>query len=484
MSPPATIEAHVAAIRDGTARISTGITEALRRISLQNQEIGALLHVMDDVAKARAADLQARVDAGDWPGPLTGVPMVLKDNIMLAGAPTTAGSRILAGHEPIYTATAAARLEAAGAIIIGKANLDEFAMGSSNEFGAFGAARNPYDLARVPGGSSGGSAASIAAGFALGALGSDTGGSVRQPAAFCGLVGLKPQYGAVSRFGLIAFASSLDQIGPLARTPRDCALLYNAISGDDPRDATSCAERRPIDLAALGDARHARFGIPTAWLSEGLDRAVAGAFTRSCDEMSALGVEIVPVALPDAALGIATYHVIANAEASANLARYDGVRYGYRAPQAPDLCALYERTRSAGFGAEVKRRILLGTFVLSAGYYEAYYRKASRVRAQLRAAYEEIFRDVDALFLPTTPAPAFPLGEKLADPLQMYLCDLFTVTANLTGFPAVSFPMGLTESGLPLGAQLCGPARGEAQILGWAQRFTKGQPLPLPGEAR
>lgn len=481
MSLGATIETHVGAVRAGRVRIRTGIAESLRRISQHNEEIGALLHVMDEPALTRAEALQNRVDAGDWPGELTGVPIIIKDNIAYRGAPTTAGSRILAGHRSIYTATAAARLEAAGAIIVGKANLDEFAMGSSNEFGAYGAARNPYDPTRVPGGSSGGSAAGIAAGFALGALGSDTGGSVRQPAAFCGLVGLKPHYGAVSRYGLIAFASSLDQIGPLARTPRDCALLFNAIAGPDPRDATSCPTIEAIDISAWDDAPRLCCGVPTL---EGLDDEVAEALQRTREELGALGVEIVPVALPDPQLGIATYHVIANAEASANLARYDGVRYGARAPAAPDLTALYARTRSAGFGPEVKRRILLGTYVLSAGYYEAFYRKATCVRAQLRAAYAEIFARVDCLFLPTTPTPAFPLGEKLADPLQMYRCDLFTVAANLTGFPAVSFPMGRTAAGLPLGGQLCGPAHSEGLILGLAHRLMRGAPCPRPGEER
>ncbi len=440
-----------------------GALEACRkRIRQWNPKIGALLHVMDEPARRDS-------------GPLAGVPVAIKDNICVADHPTTAGSRMLDGFRPLYTATAVRRLEEAGAVIVGKASLDEFGMGSSNEHSAFGPVRNPYDPERVPGGSSGGSAAAVASGMALGALGSDTGGSVRQPAAFCGLVGLKPQYGAVSRFGLIAFGSSLDQIGPMARTGRDCAALFRVICGHDRRDATSDPRpRSPASFAAV------RLGVPEdAWL-EGVEPDVAAALASAAERFRQLGARIETIALPDPAQALAAYTVLANAEASSNLARYDGVRYGYRVEGAGDLGRLYRATRGRGFGPEVKRRILLGTFVLSAGYQDAYYIKAQKVRARLQEAYGRRLRRLDAILTPTTPSCAFRLGEKLDDPVAMYQCDRFTIPANLTGLPAVSFPIGTSRAGLPIGGQLMGRARSELALLDLVDRFDGGVPFPFP----
>ncbi len=477
---PETIDSHLRGVRAGSVRIPERIDALLGRIRQHDPRIGAFLHVMDAEARSAAEQLQSRVERGEWPGPLTGVPIAVKDNICVQGHPTTAASRILTGFTPLYTATAVERLRQAGAIVIGKTNLDEFAMGSSNEHSAVHAVHNPHDLGRVPGGSSGGSAAAIAAGMALGALGSDTGGSVRQPAAFCGLVALKPQYGAVSRYGLIAFGSSLDQIAPMARTARDCARIENVIAGPDPHDATSLPERRPIDLDGLeAGIEGLRIGVPAGWVAKGLDAEVAALFESAGERFRARGARVLSVDLFDPEWGIAAYYILATAEASSNLARYDGVRYGYRAAGARDLASLYERTRGAGFGAEVKRRILLGTFVLSAGYYDAYYRRAMQVRAMIRTACEAVFARVDALLVPASPTPAFRLGEKLEDPLAMYLSDVFTVVPNLTGFPAVAFPVGRTAGGLPVGAQLFGPAESEARLLQLAHQATGGEALPL-----
>lgn len=478
---PSTIGALRDAVGSRAVRCPQVIDHYLRRINSDDNEIGAFLHVMADAARREAAALQVRLDRGEEPGPLAGAPIAVKDNISVADHPTTAASRILEGFVPIYTATAVERLRAAGAIVIGKTNLDEFAMGSSNEFSAFRPARNPYDPERVPGGSSGGSAAAIAAGLALGALGTDTGGSVRQPAAFCGLVALKPEYGAVSRYGLLAFGSSLDQIGPMARTAADCARIFNAIAGPDPLDATSRAPFTPIDPVSLeGDIAGRRLGVPSAWLVAGVDPEVRALFDRARERFRSLGVALVPVELAEPSWCLATYAILANAEASSNLARYDGVRYGYRAPEAERLAELYTHTRGSGFGPEVKRRILLGTFVLSAGYYEAYYAKAMRVRARIRAAYDAALTQVDAILAPATPTPAFRRGEKLDDPVSMYLSDCFTVLANLTGRPAVAFPIGCTRAGLPVGAQLFGRSGSEGRLLQLVHRFTAGEPLALP----
>jgi len=397
------------------------------------------------------------------------------------GIETTASSRILEGFVPPYNATVVDRLEAAGAVIIGKTNLDEFAMGSSTENSAFGPSRNPWADNRTPGGSSGGSAVAVAARLAPGALGSDTGGSIRQPAALTGIVGLKPTYGRVSRYGLLAFASSLDQIGPFGRTAEDAALLLEVIAGADPHDATAAQEPVPPYRSALtGDVSGLRIGIPRDVLSEGVDDSVLAAFNAGIDVLRARGATVVDVTLPHAKYGIPIYYLIATAEASSNLARYDGVRYGYRAHVDKDgrsegqpLRVMYERTRDEGFGAEVKRRIMLGTYVLSHGYYDAYYLKAQQVRTLLRQDYDEAFEVVDVIAMPTTPTPAFKLGEKTDDPLQMYLADIFTVSANLAGVPAISIPCGFSPDRLPIGLQLTGRMFDEATLLRAADAYQR-----------
>jgi aspartyl-tRNA(Asn)/glutamyl-tRNA(Gln) amidotransferase subunit A len=404
------------------------------------------------------------------------VPIALKDNLSTIGVPTTASSRILEGFVPPYDATVVQRLERAGAVIVGKTNLDEFAMGSSTENSAFGPSRNPWDLERTPGGSSGGSAVAVAACLVPAALGSDTGGSIRQPAALSGIVGLKPTYGRVSRYGLLAFASSLDQIGPLTRTAADAALLLQVIAGADPCDSTAAAEPVPDLRASLsGDVQGVRIGVPRGVLGEGVDEDVLRGFDRAVDVLRARGAQVIDVELPHARYAIPIYYLIATAEASSNLARYDGVRYGYRAPLSEDatLQEMYDRTRDQGFGAEVKRRIMLGTYVLSAGYYDAYYLKAQQVRTLLRRDYERAFEQVDMVAMPTTPTPAFKLGEKTDDPLQMYLADVFTVSANLAGLPGISVPCGFSRSNLPIGIQLTGRPFDEASLLRSADAYQR-----------
>ncbi len=436
----------------------------LGRIETVEPKVDAFLAVLGDRALDRARRLDQELARGAPPPPLAGVPIAVKDVLDLEGVPTTCGSKILEGYLPPFTATALARLEAQGAIVLGKTNMDEFAMGSSTENSAYKKTRNPWDLTRVPGGSSGGSAVAVAAGMAPLALGTDTGGSIRQPAALCGIYGLKPTYGRVSRYGLVAFASSLDQIGCLARSVDDLALAATALFGPDPKDATSSAEPPP-DFAAgeRAGAKDLRIGVPWGFLEEGVDEGTLRAFRASIEVLEAQGARTVEVSLPHAHHAIATYYIVATAEASSNLARYDGVRYGVRA-EARGLLAMYGETRDHGFGPEVKRRIILGTFVLSSGYYDAYYLRAQKVRTLIRRDFEAAFEACDVVATPTTPSPAFRLGEKTDDPLQMYLADIFTVPANLAGLPGLSIPAGFV-SGLPVGLQLVGRRFDEVTLL-------------------
>jgi aspartyl-tRNA(Asn)/glutamyl-tRNA(Gln) amidotransferase subunit A len=453
-------------VRTGEAT-ATAICEALlARIAAADPHLHAFVHVHDDAVLARARELDRRRDAlRDLP--LFGVPVAVKDNICTRGLRTTACSRILESFVPPYDATAIGRLEAAGAIVLGKTNCDEFAMGSSTENSAFGPTRNPWALDRIPGGSSGGSAAAVAARFAPVALGSDTGGSIRQPAALCGIVGLKPTYGRVSRYGLLAFGSSLDQIGPLARTVQDAADLFACLAGHDPRDATTVDEPVPDVHALEGGLAGVRIGVPRRLLADGLDTAVATAFGDALDVLVRQGATLVDIELPHASAAIPVYYLVATAEASSNLARYDGVRYTFRARLGADadVTTMYDRTRDEGFGPEVKRRIMLGTYVLSAGYYDAYYLKAQQVRTLIRRDYERAFLAVDAVVTPTCPSPAFRIGERVDDPLQMYLADVFTVSANLAGLPAISVPCGFSGDGLPIGLQLTARPFDEAGLL-------------------
>ena len=450
------------AIRRGDMSAEDACRRSLETISGKDQQLHAFLHVDHDGALARARALDR---SGQRAGRLHGVPVALKDNLCVRGMPATAGSRILDDYRPPEHATVVAALEREGAIFIGKTVCDEFAMGSSTEHCAFGPSRNPWNVERTPGGSSGGSAVAVAAGMTPIALGSDTGGSIRQPAALCGVLGLKPTYGRVSRFGLIAFASSLDQIGPLAQTAADLALVLDVISGADARDATSASrpETRFVDELTR-DVRGLRVGVPRHLLEEGLDPDVTAAFSASLDRLQAAGADVHDVELPHSRYAIPAYYLVATAEASSNLARYDGVRYGRRA-EASALADLYDRTRREGFGAEVKRRIMLGTYVLSAGYYDAYYVKAQQVRALIRRDFDRAFERVDVIATPTTPTPAFRFGERTADPLQMYLADIFTVSAPLAGLPAISIPAGLSRERLPLGFHVVAPAWEERALL-------------------
>ncbi|HWQ33040.1 MAG TPA: Asp-tRNA(Asn)/Glu-tRNA(Gln) amidotransferase subunit GatA [Blastocatellia bacterium] len=442
------------------------IAAALDRIEQKNERLNAFLTISRERALERAAGLEAKIKELVKTHPLAGVPVAVKDNMCTAGVRTTCGSRILGDYVPPYTATVVRRLEEAGAIIVGKTNLDEFAMGSSNENSAFGPVRNPWNEEYVPGGSSGGSAVSVAAGLTSVALGSDTGGSIRQPASFCGVVGLKPTYGRVSRYGLVAFASSLDQIGPLGLNVRDVARTLGVIAGRDRYDATSADVAVPDYLSALtGDITGLRIGVPPECFGEGLEAEVKTQVEAAIRKLKARGAEIVEVHLPHTKYAIAVYYLIATAEASSNLSRYDGVRYGFRAEDARTLSEMYRRTRDEGFGAEVKRRIMLGTFALSAGYYDAYYEKAQRVRAMLCDDFAAAFSRCDVIATPTAPTPPFRLGEKSDDPLAMYLSDIYTVTVNLSGVPAVSVPCGTSSEGLPIGLQLIGSHFDEARLL-------------------
>jgi aspartyl-tRNA(Asn)/glutamyl-tRNA(Gln) amidotransferase subunit A len=447
---------------------------ALERIAAITP-LNAFNHVDADRALARAEAIDRQRVAGDSLGPLAGVPIAVKDNMCVRGMRTTASSKILDNFIPPYNATVVEKLERAGAVIVGKTNCDEFAMGSSNENSAYGPVRNPWQTDATPGGSSGGSAAAVAARCVPLALGSDTGGSIRQPAAFCGVVGLKPTYGRVSRYGLLAFASSLDQIGPLTRTVGDAALALGVLGGADPRDSTAASQAVPDFTGALtGDAKGIRVGVPRAFVSEGVDPAVRASFDSALDVLRERGATVVDVELPHAKFAIPVYYLVCTAEASSNLARYDGVKYGLRAQSARDgsLKAMYSLTRDEGFGPEVKRRIMLGTYVLSAGYYDAFYLKAQQVRTLLRRDYERAFEGCDVVAMPTSPTPPFKLGEKTNDPLQMYLADIFTVSVNLAGLPGISIPSGFAGD-VPLGFQLIGRMFDEATILRVADAYER-----------
>jgi aspartyl-tRNA(Asn)/glutamyl-tRNA(Gln) amidotransferase subunit A len=452
---------------------SLALVEAFyRKIRNDDAEIGAYLTLSKDRALAQADRMDRMAAEGKPLPPLGGVPVGIKDVMCTRGLRTTAGSKILENFVPPHDCTAVARLEAAGAVVLGKLNCDEFAMGSSNENSAFGPVRNPRDPSRVPGGSSGGSAAAVAADMAVFALGSDTGGSIRQPAAFCGVVGLMPTYGRVSRYGLVAFASSLDHIGPLAKTVKDAATVLRTIAGRDPMDATSADVPVPDYAAELDKpVRGLKIGVAKEYFGEGLDPEVRKAVEDAIQTLAKLGCEVVPVSLPHSEYAIPTYYIVATAEASANLARFDGVRYGYRAKTARTLSEMYRRTRDEGFGPEVKRRIMLGTYALSAGYYDAYYLKAQKVRTLLTRDFEEAFRKVDAIVTPTSPTAAFKLGERVDDPLAMYLADIYTVTADLAGIPGISIPCGHTRENLPIGLQMLGKHFDEAGILRLAHAF-------------
>jgi len=464
MSTPSTAIGIAAAVRSGDISAVDAVEQSLERIGASDGDIGAFLTVTASSARDEAAAIDAAVASGSDPGPLAGVPIAIKDNMCTRGIPTTCASRMLEGWLPPYDATVISRLRSAGAVIVGKTNLDEFAMGSSTENSAFGVTKNPHDPTRVPGGSSGGSAAAVAAGFVPVSLGSDTGGSIRQPAGLCGVVGVKPTYGAVSRLGLVAFASSLDQIGPFAGNVADAAAVLEAIAGHDPGDSTSIPEPfAPLGAAMNRGVEGLRVGRITD-LPAGADPDVTERFEAAFDALAAAGADIVDVEVPAFTYGLTAYYLIAPAEASSNLARYDGVRYGHRVA-APDTDAMYVATRTDGFGAEVKRRILLGTYALSAGYYDAYYGKAQRVRRLIADDFARAYTHADVLLTPTAPTVAFEIGAKSDDPLAMYLCDTYTIPSNLAGHPAMSVPFGTGADGLPVGVQVLAPAVGEATMF-------------------
>jgi aspartyl-tRNA(Asn)/glutamyl-tRNA(Gln) amidotransferase subunit A len=473
-SPLYELPAHEAARRLAAREISAReLTRAyLDRIAAVGGRTGAYLRVVEERALAQADAADRRIALGECITPLTGIPIAIKDVICTEGVETTAASRILEGFVPPYDATVMRRLNDAGAVMLGKTNMDEFAMGSSTENSAFGLTRNPWDLSRVPGGSSGGSAAAVASGEAPLALGSDTGGSIRQPAALCGVVGLKPTYGRVSRYGLIAFGSSLDQIGPFARDVEDVANVMSVIAGHDPRDATSAPAPVPDYAAALtGDIRGLRVGVPREYFVEGMTAGVRDAVTAAIHVLGSLGATIDwEVSLPSTSAALAVYYIIAPSEASANLARFDGVKYGFAYQDAPTMWENMEQTRGRGFGDEVKRRIMVGTYALSAGYYDAYYLKAQKVRTLIRREFEDAFRRFDVLLTPTAPTPAFAIGEKTADPVQMYLSDVCTLPVNIAGIPGISVPCGF-EDGLPVGLQILGRAWDEETLLRVAHAY-------------
>jgi aspartyl-tRNA(Asn)/glutamyl-tRNA(Gln) amidotransferase subunit A len=467
-----TIDAARSAVQERKTTATSLAEMFYTKIEKDDPRIGAYLILSKERALAKAAQIDALAAKGEELPPLAGVPVGIKDVMVTRGVRTTAGSKILGNYIPPYDCTAVARMEAAGAVVLGKLNCDEFAMGSSNENSAWRPVHNPRDLNRVPGGSSGGSAAAVAADMAVATLGSDTGGSIRQPAAFCGVVGLMPTYGRVSRYGLMAFASSLDRIGPLTKTVKDAATVLRTIAGRDPMDPTSAEVSVPDYVAELEKpVRGLKLGVAKEYFGEGLDSEVRKLVEAAIQKLAASGCEIIPVSLPHTEYAIPTYYILATAEASSNLARFDGVRYGYRARDTRTLSEMYRRSRDQGFGAEVKRRIMLGTYALSAGYYDAYYLKAQKVRTLLARDFEEAFKTVDAIVTPTSPTAAFKLGEKVDNPLAMYLADIFTVTADLVGIPGISVPCGQTKENLPIGLQILGKHFDEATILRVAHAY-------------
>jgi aspartyl-tRNA(Asn)/glutamyl-tRNA(Gln) amidotransferase subunit A len=477
-----TIEDVRIGLAEGRLKATTLVEQHYDLIAAQDGEINSFLALSRDRAAAQAEKIDAIASRGDALPALAGVPIGIKDVLAMQGSPATAGSLILKGYRPPYDATAVAKLEAAGAVLLGKLNCDEFAMGSSNENSAYGAVKNPRALDRVPGGSSGGSAAAVAANFAVASLGTDTGGSIRQPAAFCGVVGILPTYGRVSRFGLIAFASSLDRVGPFARNVKDAATVLQVLAGQDGLDATS--SDRPVDdyIGALGrPVEGLRVGVPAEYFGEGLDPEIRNAVERALEGLKLAGCVVTAVSLPHTRYAIPTYYVIATAEASSNLSRFDGVRFGLRAEEANTLSTMYRKTRDEGFGAEVKRRILLGTYALSAGYYDAYYKKAQQVRTLVTRDFLSAFEHVDVIIGPMTPTPAFKLGEKTDDPVAMYLADIYSVAASLAGICGVSVPCGETKDGLPIGLQIMGKHFDEATMLRVALAVEQQQTSPAAG---
>ena len=458
------------AIKKGQVSVKEAAQAALDQIAAQNGALNAFITVTGEQALDRAEQLQDGLK--DAQSPLYGVPMALKDNICTRGVKTSCASKILGDFAPPYDAAVVDRLTAAGGLSLGKLNMDEFAMGSTSETSFYGPVRNPWDRSRVPGGSSGGAAAAVAAGLGWYAIGSDTGGSIRQPASYCGVTGMKPTYGTVSRYGLIAYASSLDQIGPLCRDAADCAAVLDALQGRDPRDGTSLDGQYGHLLEELtGDIRGMKVGLPVDCCGDGLDGQVRDAVLKVSDVLKGRGAEVIELSFPVMEYVVPAYYIIAAAEASSNLSRFDGVKYGWRAEQYDGLADLYRKTRTQGFGAEVKRRILLGTFVLSSGYYDAYYKKALQVKAVIKDAFDRAFERCDLLLTPVAPATAPKLGESLSDPLQMYLSDVYTVSVNLAGLPGLSMPCGFDSGGLPIGAQLIGPHFGEGRLLNAAHAF-------------
>ncbi len=468
-----TIHALQEKIRNGEVSALQIAESVFSRIDAVEGRIHSYIRLMKEEAMASAARADEGIQKGDIQ-PLTGIPIALKDIVCTRGIPTTCGSRMLHQFVPPYNATAVEKLAAAGAIFVGKANMDEFAMGSSTETSYFGPTRNPWDLERIPGGSSGGSATAVAADECIASIGSDTGGSIRQPAALCGVVGMKPTYGRVSRFGLIAFASSLDQIGPLTKDVEDCAIMMNVLAGYDPKESTSVKAEVPDYRQFVGrDIKGWKIGIPKEYFIEGIDPEVSAAVKKTIEVVEKCGGQCIDISLPHTKYCVAVYYIIAPAEASSNLARYDGVRYGLRTADARDLAEMYEKTRMQGFGAEVKRRIMIGTYALSAGYYDAYYGKASQVRALIRRDFDEAFKQCDIILTPTTPTPAFKIGEKTDDPLQMYLSDIFTISTNLAGIPGMSVPCGFSSSGLPIGVQFLAGHFEEGKLLQIASAYEK-----------